>query len=801
VPQRSPTRKALLAPTHSHLPAMSDADRSHSDPDERRGFSFFGRGRGRDPKPQEGQGAKPGQLIGDFRLVRSLDQGGMGQVWEAQQLSLERLVALKLVRPDRLSDKTLALFSREARAGGRLHHPNLVSVFAHGEDGGIAWIAMELIEGGWTLRDFLDEAAKEPQVPAGYYQDAARFMAAVADGMQAAHAAGVIHRDLKPQNILIDPEDRPKVTDFGLAKLIDESALSVSGEVAGTYWYMSPEQVAAKRIGLDHRTDVFSLGVVLYELLSHRRPFEGDTSRQVAEQIVTYDPPELRTVRSRIPRDLAVITAKCLEKARDRRYSTMAELAADLRRYLNNQPILAKPPSRLVKVGLWMRRNPTKSVAGGVAVVAFGIISVLLAENVRARAELTQSNSSLEKQTRVAQEEAARAERAADAERSAKQAAQEQAERAERAAEAERLAAAAAERSAAAEKRRADEVLRLSAIQDYEDLLADAGKLWPPYPDQIPAYERWLSEAQALVDELPEHRRKRDELRALALPQTDEEREADRRSHPEFPRLAELEAALAAARETAAPPAAGAEPETDKAKKARAAAEEQLPKLETELAALTERLAERRDWRFPPEEENARWWNGNLTKLIEALEGLEDPKTGLLSSAADAVSEEHGWSVARRLEFAQSIADRSVTGPDAQRLWSEAIAAIGASPKYDGLTLTPQMGLIPIGPDPDSGFWEFAHLATGEAPVRDDAGRIVRTESMGVGTGADPRGDVLDGSAEDRPRRPELRPGRPSERIAGARSDAVGALPVEVRDDAGSVAAAGGPESGLLQAE
>jgi serine/threonine protein kinase len=192
---------------------------------------------------------------------------------------------------------------------------------------------MELVEGGWTLRDFLDEAAKEPQVPAGYYQDAARFVAAVADGMQAAHAEGVIHRDLKPQNILIDPEDRPKVTDFGLAKLIDESALSVSGEVTGTYWYMSPEQVAAKRIGLDHRTDVFSLGVVLYELLSHRRPFEGDTSRQVAEQIVTHDPPELRTVRSRIPRDLAVITAKCLEKARDRRYGTMAELAADLRRY------------------------------------------------------------------------------------------------------------------------------------------------------------------------------------------------------------------------------------------------------------------------------------------------------------------------------------------------------------------------------------------------------------------------------------------------------------------------------------
>jgi formylglycine-generating enzyme required for sulfatase activity len=156
--------------------------------------------------------------------------------------------------------------------------------------------------------------------------------------------------------------------------------------------------------------------------------------------------------------------------------------------------------------------------------------------------------------------------------------------------------------------------------------------------------------------------------------------------------------------------------------------------MEKARVQLDEQIEANRARGYPDTEagRSARWWNGNLTKLIEALEGLEEPKTGLLSSAADAVSEEHGWSVARRLEFAQSIEERSVTGPDAQRVWSEAIASIAASPKYYGLTLTPQMGLIPIGPDPDSGFWEFAHLATGEAPVRDDAGRIVRTESMGV---------------------------------------------------------------------
>jgi len=692
-------------------------------PDAPRGFSFFGRQR--EHAQVDVPGVSAGQVIGDFRLVRPLGQGGMGQVWEAVQLSLGRTVALKLVRPERITEKTLALFAREARAGGRLHHPHLVSVHAHGTSDNVAWIAMELVEGSWTLRDFLDEIAKSAEVPTAYYSDAAAFIAKVADALHSAHLAAVIHRDLKPQNILIDPQGDPKVTDFGLAKLTDESALSVTGEFAGTYWYMSPEQVAAKRMGLDHRTDIFSLGVVLYEMLAQRRPFDGDTTHQVAEQVMTIDPPDLRTVRSRIPRDLAVITAKCLEKARDRRYATMADLAADLRRYLANDPIHAKAKSRLVKFGLWARRNPTKSVAGGVAAVAFVAISALLAENVRKTQRLGVANTSLE-QT-IGERNGLIDDLGASNEQLRQQT--------EQATENARLAQLARDDAT----KRADDVLRLSAIQDYEDLIAEAGELWPAYPDKVEAYERWIGKAQALVDELPRHYAKRGELRAMALPQSVEEREADRQAHPEFPRLAELEAALKQVQGT----------DGSDGKAPTPADPVQVTELEGELAALRARLDERQDWRFPGGEENARWWNANLSKLITWLEALKDPRSGLLSPEPEAVSEAYGWSVPRRLEFARTISERSVSGAEASRLWAEAIAAIEASPRYIDLKFTPQLGLLPIGVDPDSELWEFAHLQTGEPAVRGADGRLVLTEATGVVLVLIPAGTFWMGASND----------------------------------------------------
>jgi tetratricopeptide (TPR) repeat protein len=346
-------------------------------------------------RPQPAPGLSVGKQVGDFRLLSLIGAGGMGQVWEAEQLSLHRRVAVKFVRPERVSDRQLELFAREARAGGRLSHPGIVTVHGHGHSDGQAWIAMEFVEGTWTLKDFLNEAARAKEVPRGYDAHVTRFVAEIADAMHAAHEAGVIHRDLKPQNVLITSDDRPKVTDFGLAKITDESALSETGDFAGTYFYMSPEQVLARRMGIDHRTDIFSLGVLLYELLALRRPFEGDTVHQVAAQIVTKEPPDIRTIRSRIPHDLAVIAGKALEKDRDKRFQTMKELAADLRRHLANEPILARPPTPAERLAKWTKRNPAKSVAAGIVSVTFTAIALLLAANVRTNRKLSEERSNL----------------------------------------------------------------------------------------------------------------------------------------------------------------------------------------------------------------------------------------------------------------------------------------------------------------------------------------------------------------------------------------------------------------------
>ena len=198
------------------------------------------------------------------------------------------------------------------------------------------------------------------------------------------------HRDVKPGNVLLTPAGEPKVADFGLARRLDDPEQSRTGESWRTPSYCSPEQAAGKRG--DHRTDVFSLGAVLYELLTLRKPFEGDTTALIEEKVRLEDPPEPRTIRSRVPGDLAVICGKCLEKSPDRRFATMAELAAELRRHLANQPIETKPPGPLRKLQLWARRNPTKGVAGTIAVAAFATISVLLIDNVRGRQHLELAN-------------------------------------------------------------------------------------------------------------------------------------------------------------------------------------------------------------------------------------------------------------------------------------------------------------------------------------------------------------------------------------------------------------------------
>ena len=325
-----------------------------------------------------------GQDIAGYRLVRPLGRGGMGEVWEAEERALHRSVALKVLLPHRITARGIRFFEREARAGGRLQYPGIVSVFAAGEAHGLCWIAQELVPNGHTLAADIRARRERDAGAAINYPELAQQFEQLALAMQAAHDAGVIHRDLKPQNLLITPDGRPKISDFGLARIVDEEGLSNSGEVAGTYNYMSPEQVSGSHGEIDERTDVFSLGVVLYEALTLQRPFDADSSAEVAVRILNFDPRNPRAVRRDVPSDLALICQRAMEKSPSRRFQTMGELAAELRRYLDDRPLLTQPPGLARRLGKWARRHPGPTT--GIAVAALGavIIGLLLADASRA---------------------------------------------------------------------------------------------------------------------------------------------------------------------------------------------------------------------------------------------------------------------------------------------------------------------------------------------------------------------------------------------------------------------------------
>ena len=225
-------------------------------------------------------GRSQGEVIGDFRLVSPLGRGGMGQVWQAEQISMGRKVALKLLHTHvQLSDDGVMRFEREAKAGGKLKHPGIVQIHSVGVSDGVHYMAQELVEGSYTLADSLADFRAETELPPGYYSKVAKLFREMAEALSHAHENGVVHRDIKPSNILIGPDEKPKVADFGLAMVEDQLGLSRTGDFMGTPFYMSPEQAASRRMGIDHRTDVFSLGATLYEALTLTRPALGSCRR------------------------------------------------------------------------------------------------------------------------------------------------------------------------------------------------------------------------------------------------------------------------------------------------------------------------------------------------------------------------------------------------------------------------------------------------------------------------------------------------------------------------------------------
>jgi WD40 repeat protein/tetratricopeptide (TPR) repeat protein len=320
------------------------------------------------------------RYFGDYELRERLGQGGMGVVFKARQISLNRPVALKLLKSDALAtDQELRRFQNEAEAVALLDHPHIVPIFEVGEHAGRHYFSMKLI-GGQSLSEKLAEFTAESS-------SAARLMATAAEAVHHAHQRGILHRDLKPANILVDELGRPHVTDFGLAKRVEaDSELTQSGAILGTPAYMAPEQASGRRGAVTTASDVYGLGAVLYALLTGRAPFHGDSALDTLQAVRERAPEPPSKINPKAPRDLEIICLKCLEKDPARRYESAQAFADDLRRFLRGEPILARPTWMIERGWFWCKRNPWLAVAIGTtaaALVAVATMAVFYAARQR----------------------------------------------------------------------------------------------------------------------------------------------------------------------------------------------------------------------------------------------------------------------------------------------------------------------------------------------------------------------------------------------------------------------------------
>lgn len=365
------------------------------------------------------------QVIGGFRLVRRLGRGGMGLVFEAEEVALrDRKVAVKILPLEFAVDsQAIDRFKREAEIAGSLEHPNIVPVYAVGEELGYYYYAMKYVDGSSLAQAIAAAKRYEPEaqkrrpkdadpratVASGAraeaavllyaevgedpddttvsslsemgppdalaerrFQRAAEMIAQAAEGLAYAHQKTVIHRDIKPGNLMIDERGNVLIADFGLATDVQSQTLTLSGSLMGTPAYMSPEQIAAQRVPIDHRTDIYSLGATLYELLTLKPPFEAETREKLIHHILVKEPKRPRAHSRRVPRDLDTIAVKALEKDPDRRYPSAGEMAADLRRYLAGEPISARPVGPIVRV----MKHLKKHRAAAASVLTAGVLAL-----------------------------------------------------------------------------------------------------------------------------------------------------------------------------------------------------------------------------------------------------------------------------------------------------------------------------------------------------------------------------------------------------------------------------------------
>jgi serine/threonine protein kinase/formylglycine-generating enzyme required for sulfatase activity len=525
--------------------------------------------------------------IGPYRLVRELGRGGQGVVYLANDTRLDRPVALKVLARDlnALAGPAMLRLQREADAIARLDHPGIATIFETGSDERSAWIAMRYVGGGSVQQRIAERIAKgqAPPQTRSELQSIVRLVERSARALDAAHRAGILHRDVKPANLLLAAPEEPVLVDFGLASDADSRTptITMPGAVFGTLCYLAPERLAGATA--DARADVHGLGAILFELLTHERPYQRATTAGELKAIADETLGDVRARNPAVPRDLAVVVATALARAPDERYQTAAAFADDLARVLAHEPIQARPASAFVHLHRWTQRNP------GLAAALF-VLAFVLTGGLATTTWLWQQSS-------------------------------------------QALAS----------------VHRLADLKLARELGQRSTALWPARPEVQPAMLSWQREFAELVARAPLHEH----------------------------HLAEL-------------PPAGTDRTADWER-------QQLEELRTELAALAQ------------------------TEV----------------------------GVQQRLDTAKTIRQRSIG--DHAGAWQQTIARIAQNPRYHGLSLTPQLGLVPLGPDPSSGLEEFAHLVSGSLPTRQADGHLQLAGDAAIVLVLIPGGDAVLGAEAKAP--------------------------------------------------
>ncbi len=646
-----------------------------------------------------------------------IGEGGMGVVYLALDTELNRPVAFKMIRtgskdplgptPAAPDDELVARFLQEAWVTGGLEHPGIVPVHELGKTpSGVPYYTMQLVRGKRTLDNAISEATTlelrlallEPFLK-------------VCDAVRYAHSRGVVHRDLKPENVAIGQFGEVVVLDWGIAKVEDradpveqqwrsriaelrqETDLKTMASALGTPGFMAPEAVLGQVEDVDARSDVYSLGAILFRILTGKLPFDLTTFGKYTSDV-------LKGVQAvpGAPSGLEPICLKALAREREGRYADAGELAAAIRKWQGESAV--EREVRALEQEAASAMEAAKGLAGEALLSeldrALAVSARILglrpdhegARGIRGRAVRAREGAIKERERLARKRQLRRvgvlglavAAVATVAVAVMLDARRREAEEARAEATKERDAKA----TALDEKARAlDEVLRLADSKKVADLVAEEDALWPVHPDRAPAMAAWLDRARAVLRNRPDHEAALARVRERAEPYTEAERSRDHAS--------EIERHSAVRTELMGGPPA------DEAKRKEAA--DRRAALEEDAKRLEAAIADRGSWRFDKPEDD--WRHQVLSDLLKGLDAL-----------AATVGK-----VEKRHEAAATLRERSIGAHKAD--WDDAVKAIAASPRYGGLTIVPQLGLVPLGPDPESGLFEFAHVGSGEIPSRD----------------------------------------------------------------------------------